>query len=68
MSQPTFNPWAVQYGRDDTEIVDAASRIDAILRSNNRLWLQSVLRWSDNQMSVRVAAERRLRLLAKGAK
>lgn len=64
------NPWRTPSSWSSTgfsQYIDAETRIGRIKTSSDVAWLRSVLAWPDNQVSVRVAAERRLRKLAKGA-
>lgn len=60
----TVNPWQhTRYGMA-TQTCDTESRIDAIKSSSDITWLRAVLAWPENQLTVRLAAERRLRRLA----
>lgn len=57
------NPWAGSI--PGTIVADAGDRINRIKESTDIAWLNSVLRQGDNQLTVRKAAERRLRSLQK---
>ena len=63
------HPWAVDVCGTWAMTCDASSRIDQIKRSTDVAWLRKVAqpKFSD-QVTVREAAERRLRILARKAK
>ena len=61
------NPWLV----DDQDLMPGAAtceghdRLEQIKNSTDVAWLRRVLAWPDNQLTVRKAAERRLRVLSR---
>jgi hypothetical protein len=55
------------FGRDYTVTCDGQDRIRLVRASTDPDWLRAVLRDRDVQSTVRLAAERRLRKLAKPA-
>jgi hypothetical protein len=60
---PWRRPVPHYYAIPHTTVIDAESRLEEIKRSTDITWLRKVLAWPDNQVSVRAAAERRLRKL-----
>jgi len=64
------NPWLVvdlQNDEPGCQTIDSVSRIEQIKLSHDVAWLRQVLAWRDNQITVRQAAERRLRVLSRKA-
>jgi len=63
------NPWLVwdQKNYPGCWTCDAADRVSRIKVSQDIAWLKRVLAWRDNQITVRLAAERRLRVLSRKA-
>jgi len=72
MSDTQKNPWVIPFKWNGSTVAmehcDAESRIAEIKRSEDVAWLRLVLAWKDSQISVRVAAQRRLRKLSKGGR
>jgi len=62
---PVPSPWLVGKLNSYPEICDSENRIQKIKSSTDIVWLSRVLAYRDNQVSVRRAAERRLRKLTK---
>ena len=68
MKATAVNPWLVKSAQDrhpGCMTCDCADRLEQIRRSTDMAWLHQVLAYTDNQLTVRKAAERRLRVLAK---
>ena len=59
------SPWGHTRLGDYSETCDAQDRITQIQQSSDVSWLRAVLAWPENQLNVRLAAERRLRRLAR---
>lgn len=64
----SISPWSRPappgYPIPNVTVCDAESRLDAVHKSYDRSWLNRVVRDADTQISVRRAAERRLRKIA----
>lgn len=63
-SQPAPKGWGISH----VTTCEAQSRLAKIKESTDIAWLRQVLAWADNQLAVRLAAERRLRKLATAPK
>lgn len=65
--QIKFGPWAhncpPHWGMTHVKTCDAPSRLSLVKRSEDSEWLLAVIKDRDTQMSVRQAADRRLRKL-----
>jgi hypothetical protein len=59
------NPWLVESREQPPgcQTCDGHDRVEEIKASTDVAWLRRVLAWPDNQLTVRMAAERRLRRL-----
>ena len=65
------NPWLVEAYQDISpgcQIINAESRLCKIKRSTDMVWLNQVAAWPENQKTVQLAAERRIRVLRKAAR
>ena len=60
------HPWASEQF-PGALICDAASRLNKIKGSTDRVWLEQVIKHRDTQTTVRLAAGRRLRKLQQGS-
>jgi len=62
--KPDANPWEVHWS-PGAITCSSEDRIHQIKDSTDLNWLKRVLAWKDNQLTVRQAAERRIRQLQK---